>query len=212
VIPLWEEAREKLPAWAKPGHRCVDHEGNPCDREVNWTMDQTVEPKAGFPSAWRLVRPSTYDIQNNYEFWVRVFCEGNEASEGAVQARATRDRRLSELEAREREAKRISDELGITEFERQIREAADGVADCEAELDDLDPTPDTAAALIMADLGIECLQEATIAGDDRCSTMRIAVAALEALLPNLSGLIREHAAFFIANRTTPLSAMPFHAP
>jgi hypothetical protein len=32
------------------------------------------------------------------------------------------------------------------------------------------------------------------------------------LLPNLSGLIREHAAFFIANRTTPLSAMPFHAP
>jgi hypothetical protein len=81
-------------------------------------MDQTVEPKAGFPSAWRLVRPSTYDIQNNYEFWVRVFCEGNEASASAISARATRDRRLSELEAREQEAKRISDELGITEFER----------------------------------------------------------------------------------------------
>jgi hypothetical protein len=27
-----------------------------------------------------------------------------------------------------------------------------------------------------------------------------------------TGLIREHAAFFVANRTTPLSAMPFHAP
>jgi hypothetical protein len=131
---------------------------------------------------------------------------------GTDKCLAAMDQRLAPLDAREQERRRLEGELGIPEFSRQIEEAADGVSDCEWEVADLDPTPDTAAALIMADLGIECLQEATITGDDRCGTMRIAAAALEALVPNLSGLIREHAAFFIANRTTPLSAMPFHAP
>ena len=52
---------------------------------------------------------------------------------------------------------------------------------------------------------------ATASRANRDGTMRMAAAALEALLPKLSGLIREHATIFVANRTVPLSAMPFYA-
>jgi hypothetical protein len=39
--------------------------------------------------------------------------------------------------------------------------------------------------------------------------MAMGLVALRSLLPSLSGLIREHAAFFVSNPTLPLSAMPF---
>jgi hypothetical protein len=39
--------------------------------------------------------------------------------------------------------------------------------------------------------------------------MAMALVALRGLLPNLSGLIREHAAFFVSNSSLSLSAMPF---
>jgi hypothetical protein len=39
----------------------------------------------------------------------------------------------------------------------------------------------------------------------------MAAVALEALLPKLSGLIREHALMFVANKSVPLSAMPVYA-
>jgi hypothetical protein len=211
VIPVWEAALERRPVWAKPGQRCIDREGNPCGGEVGWTIDPTVYTTVPYAS-WglrRVIRPSPYDIRLEHEVCLQDFVH----SEGQrAKILANMDRRLAALEAREQERARLRDELGITEFSRQIEEAADGVSDCEWELEDLDRTPDVAAAMVMAELGTECLQDATIAGDNRSGTMRIAAAALEALLPNLSGLIREHAAFFIANRTTPLSAMPFHAP
>jgi hypothetical protein len=155
-----------------------------------------------------VVRPSPGDIRYEHESYVEIY--GKMFGSGTCMTKM--HERLAALEAREQERARLRDELGITEFSRQIEAAADGVSDCEWELDDLDKTPDVAAALVMADLGPECLQDATIAGDNRHGTMRIAAAALEALLPNLSGLIREHAAFFVSNRTMPLSAMPFHAP
>jgi hypothetical protein len=39
--------------------------------------------------------------------------------------------------------------------------------------------------------------------------MAMALVALKGLSPNLSGLIRDHAAFFVANPELPLSGMPF---
>jgi len=39
--------------------------------------------------------------------------------------------------------------------------------------------------------------------------MAMALVALRALLPSLSGLIRDHAAFFVANPGLPFSGMPF---
>jgi hypothetical protein len=39
----------------------------------------------------------------------------------------------------------------------------------------------------------------------------MALTLLEVLTPKLSGLIREHAVFFVANPYAPLSAMPFSA-
>lgn len=68
VIPLWEEAREKLPAWAKPGHRCVDHEGNPCDREVNWRWIRPLSRKPDFQALGDLSAPphTTSKIITNF--------------------------------------------------------------------------------------------------------------------------------------------------
>jgi hypothetical protein len=39
--------------------------------------------------------------------------------------------------------------------------------------------------------------------------MAMAFVALRGLLPDLSGVIREHAALFVRNPTLPLSDMPF---
>jgi hypothetical protein len=41
--------------------------------------------------------------------------------------------------------------------------------------------------------------------------MAIALFVAWGLVPSLSGLIREHAAFFVDNASLPLSAMPFNA-
>jgi hypothetical protein len=41
------------------------------------------------------------------------------------------------------------------------------------------------------------------------SEMNMACVALELLFPHLTGLIQEHVAFFLANRTAQLRDMPF---
>jgi hypothetical protein len=59
----------------------------------------------------------------------------------------------------------------------------------------------------MAEVDQGCSRNASA---DDCGTLAVAAIALEALLPSLSaGLIQEHAAFFVANCTARLSAMPF---
>ena len=156
------------------------------------------------------MRPSPFDIRHEHESYVSTYgFLHSEAQKAKVLAEM--DQRLLALEAREQERDRLKDQLGIAEFERQMTAAAEGVVASETELENIEQTPNVIAALLMADLGCECMQEATIAGPNRDGTMRMGAAALEALLPKLSGLIRDHAAFFVANRTTPLSAMPFSA-
>jgi hypothetical protein len=44
---------------------------------------------------------------------------------------------------------------------------------------------------------------------DEKGPLNVALVALRGLLPGLSGMIRDHAAFFVGNPTLRLSAMPF---
>jgi hypothetical protein len=61
----------------------------------------------------------------------------------------------------------------------------------------------------MINLGYDCDQSAYASGNGYCGTMAMALVALRGLLPNLSGLIRDHAAFFVADPKRPLREMTF---
>jgi hypothetical protein len=57
----------------------------------------------------------------------------------------------------------------------------------------------------------DCQQDAIASGHGYCGIMAMALVALRGLLPSLSGMIREHAAFFVDNPGLPLRGMPFNA-
>ena len=42
----YDAAKAKLPAWAQPGHRSIDQDGNPYGEVCNWPLDETVTPLA----------------------------------------------------------------------------------------------------------------------------------------------------------------------
>jgi hypothetical protein len=67
-----DEAYERLPDWAKPGPRCIDHEGNPSDHEVGWPLDPTVT-SSDSPGAFRVVRPSPWEAKRDFDFQMRAF-------------------------------------------------------------------------------------------------------------------------------------------
>jgi hypothetical protein len=65
------------------------------------------------------------------------------------------------------------------------------------------------AATVLARLGNDCSRSDFAEGNGYCGTMAMAQVALQELVPNLSGLIRDHAAVFVSNPKLPLAAMPF---
>jgi hypothetical protein len=105
--------------------------------------------------------------------------------------------RMRVIVARLRERKRLRDELGLTELNRQIEATVDAITSAEDYFHECgDETPSIVAARIMIGLTNDCQRA-------------IALVVARGLVPSLSGLIREHAAFFVANPELPLSAMPF---
>jgi hypothetical protein len=73
----------------------------------------------------------------------------------------------------------------------------------------LEQTPNAVAALVLENLCGDCDQSSCAAGSGYCGTMAMGLVALRGLLPSLSGLIGEHAAFFVANPEATLGNMPF---
>jgi hypothetical protein len=93
---------------------------------------------------------------------------------------------------------------------RYRRLAAFGPVDAEYYFHECDDeTPNIVAARLMMGLTNDCQQDAIAGGHGYCGIMAMALVALRGLLPSLSGMIREHAAFFVDNSGLPLSAMPF---
>jgi hypothetical protein len=205
LVAAYTEANAKLPAWARPGHRSIDQDGNPCGEICSWPLDETVTPPPF--NAWRVVRASTWDAKENFDFGVRVFHWTGKHR--AIQRAAMR-RTVRAIIGRLREQNRLRDELGISELDRQIEATTDALMDAEYYFHECDGEgPNIVAARLMIGLTNDCQQNAIAGGHGYCGIMAMALVALRGLLPSLSGLIREHAAFYVENPTTPLGAMPF---
>ena len=201
----YAEAQAKLPAWAKPGHRSIDHDGNPCGEVCSWPLDETVTPPP--VNAWRVVRPSIWDAKENFDFGVRVFHWTGKHR--AIQRAAMR-RTIRVIVGRLRERDRLRDELGLTEVDRQMEATTDALMKTEYCFCECDgETPNIIAARLMMGLTNDCQLDAVASGHGYCGVMAMALVALRGLLPGLSGLICEHAAFYVDNPTTPLRLMPF---
>jgi hypothetical protein len=206
LTAAYRAARANLPAWAAAGLDRIDQDGNACGDYVGWPLDTSVTPP---PMGYRFVRPSLRHCREQFEFEARVFHLGPVSR---AKARAAMRARMRAIIARLHERDRLYDELGLTELNRQIEattdtriEAEDYFHECE------DETSNIVAARLLMGLINDCQRDAIASGSDYCGTMAMALAALKGLLPNLSGLIREHAAFFVANPELPLSGMPFAA-
>lgn len=209
LVSAYNEASERMPDWAKPGHRYLDHEGRLCGEEWNWPLDPTVTPPT-HEGVYREVRPSIYGVKRDFESFMRQ-C-GNPSSSFRASARKKMRQRIRAIVARLREKERIEEELGLTALSDEIETLCQLIGNAEWALEDLDPSPDTFAARLMAQLSQDCSRDAVASGNGYCTTAAMALTALEALLPALSpGLIRDHATFFVENRTAPFSAMPFSA-
>ena len=120
-------------------------------------------------------------------------------------------RKIRTIVGRLRERRRLFDQLGLTELNRQIEATTDAIVETEAQLFELSGRPNVSAAHLMMEVCQNCGLEDFAGGSGYSGGMAIAAMGLKALLPNLSGLIRDHVAFFVSNPELPLSATPFAA-
>jgi hypothetical protein len=197
----YRTAYDQLPAWAKPGPRLIAHDGTYCGDEVGWPLDLNVTPSE-HQSAYRVCRVSPSDIKKHFEFSAGMF-PGSPAVRS--RSRATMRASLRKVIARVREQRAEKDRLGLYENERQSLVLSKKQWRVEEAIQS-ERSADAKAAGIMIALQDNCLLESS-AEDD--SEMELACVALELLFPQLTGLIQEHVAFFLGNRTARLRDMPF---
>ncbi|MHC2241207.1 hypothetical protein [Bradyrhizobium elkanii] len=213
LVAASREAHEKLPNWAKTGPRSIDHEGKPCGEESNWPLHTDMSPPVDHPGVTRVVRPSIYEVREEFESWMRISGSPEHPFYAATRAkaRANMRRRIRKIVARLRERERIYDELGLPSLDDQIEAECEAIRTTDAAMEALDQTPDAVAARLMARVDQDSFGNAPACGPGYDSAAAVAFIAIEALLPNLSGLIRDHAAFFVSNPYNPMSDMPWKA-
>lgn len=200
------EASDKLPAWAKPGHRMIDWEGKPYGDEVGWPLDETVKPSPR-KGCYRVTRPTPAECRDHFAFAVRTFGLKGKARRDA---RDRMNSKIAVINARVDAREVLYEQSGMTELERQSDAACDDISTAEAAIFDIvDNSPNVVAARLMIAVCDNSLQADVAEGNGYSGAMKLALVALAPLVPNLSGLIRDHAAFFVANPTLPLGSMPF---
>jgi hypothetical protein len=198
----WQVAHEKLPAWAKPGPRNIDSDGTHCGDEVGWPLDVSVSPPDR-PGVYRICRLSPKEIRENFDFAVRTFAKSDV---GRAQARARMRDSMRKLIARVRIQRKEWSKAGLNDLDRQIDAVSNERFDIEMSIEQKYKSADAKAASIFISLQDNCLQTDT--AEDN-SEINLACIAIELLQPRLTGLIADHAAFFLSNRTTALGVMPF---
>jgi hypothetical protein len=199
----YEAAEDKLPAWAKPGLDRIDADGNFCGQIWGWPLvEDLTPPRVGE----RIVRSSIRQAKENFEFAVRVFGSTPAFRE---RCRASMRRNIRAIVARLRERERLYTELGLNDLSQAISDACTSMSEAEDAIGELTSSPNVVAAMVLAGVCDGCDRSDFAEGNGYCGTMAVALVSLRGLLPGLSGLIREHAAFFVDNPTLPLSAMPF---
>jgi hypothetical protein len=199
----YDAASAKLPAWAQPGLDRIDQDGRPCGTLVNWPLDASITPP---PLGERIVRPSIWQAKEHFEFAVSVFGSTPKFRENC---RATMRRSIKAIVVRLRERERLYEQLNLNELDRQITAACNAIVAAEEAIGELEQTPNVIAAQLLASLSDNCDHTSFAAGQGYCGTMAMALVALRGLLPDLSGLIRDHAAFFVADPKRPLREMIF---
>jgi hypothetical protein len=213
VSAEYKKAAEKLPAWAKTGFDSIDQDGNPCGSETGWPLDTSIEPP---PLGRRLVRVSLWQCRQDFYTTVRILSAGTEELAKAQiamrsKARAAMRARMRRVIALWRERDRLYQDLGLIDLDRQSQAICSAIVSLEDSISEQEPTPNIVAAKLMITLGDECDRSSRAIGNDCCTTMSMALVVLQGLLPNLSGLIKTHAAFFVSNPDLRLSEMPFVA-
>lgn len=203
LVTAYDAAAANLPAWAASGPERIDAEGNLCGQVVAWPQIENLEPAR---VGERIVRPSIRQAREHFEFSARVFAFSPKSRENC---RAVMRRSIRAIVARLRERNRLYNELGLTALDREISDTVTALCHAEDAIDALEQLPSVVAAQAMAAICFDCRRTSTAAGPEYCGTMAMGLIALRGLLPSLSGLIREHAAFYVSNPTLPLSAMPF---
>jgi hypothetical protein len=199
----YDAAKAHLPAWAAGGPRRIDQDGNPCGHDSNWPLDTSVTPP---PMGERITRPTIDECRELFAFKVQVFgLEGRTRSVARTHMRQS----IAAIIARLRERDRLYNALGLTKLDREMCAACDAILAAEEAIRELEQAPNVVAATVLAGLGNDCDRTSYATGNGYCGTTAMALVALRGLLPNLSGLIRDHAAFFVSNPALPLSAMPF---
>jgi hypothetical protein len=199
----YNAAHDKLPAWAMSGPERLDASGNFCGNDVSWPLVEDLTP----PSVGeRIVRPSIYQAKEHFDFAVNVFASSPKTRENC---RAAMRRNIKAIVARLRTRHQLYVELGLDRIDREMSDACTAMCETEDAIGELEQSPNVVAAQLLASLGDDCDRTSCASGNGYCGTMAMALVALRGLLPGLSGLIRDHAAFFVGNPTLPLSAMPF---
>jgi hypothetical protein len=207
----YDAAYKCLPAWAQSGPERIDSEGNLCGPIVNWPQIDNIEPAQ---VGERIVRPSIWQARESFEFSARVFAYSPASRE---KYRAAMRRSIRAVVARLRERRHLQDELGLTALDSRLDEACRAICAAEDSIAALEQSSNSTAALLMAKLSHDCSRFDAAAplgfegAPGYCEAMSMALVALHGLLPGLSGLIREHAAFYVGNSALPLSDMPFTA-
>jgi hypothetical protein len=202
LVAAYDEAEARLPAWAQSGPERIDTDGNLCGAIVGWPQIEKPEPAR---VGERIIRPSISQAREHFEFSVRVFS----SSKSRANCRVTMRRSIRAIIVRLRERKRLCDELGLTAIDREISYSVTVICRAEDAIARQEPSPNAVAAGVMASLCADCCNTSTAAGPEYCGTMAMGLMALRSLLPSLSGLIREHAVFFVEHPDLPLVAMPF---
>jgi hypothetical protein len=182
----YSAAHDKLPAWAMAGPERIDVDGNPCGDISNWPL---VENVAAPHMGERIVRPSTWQAKEHFEFAVAF----GSTPKFRQSRRAIMHREIRAIVVRLREQKRLYAELGLYELDRAMSAACNTMCDVEDTIGKLEQSPNVVAATVLARLGTDCSLSDIADGNGYCGTMAMALVALRGLLPNLSGLIREHA-------------------
>jgi hypothetical protein len=199
----YSAAYDKLPAWAIAGPERIDADGNACGEISSWPLIEDVAPP---PMGERIVRPAIWQAKEHFDFAVSVFGSTPKFRENC---RATMRRSIRAIVVRLRDRKRLYAELGLDRLDREMSDACTAMCEVEDKIGELEPLPNVIAATLLAGLSNDCSRSDFAEGNGYRGTMAMALVALRGLLPNLSGLIRDHAALFVSNPTLPLSAMPF---
>lgn len=198
----WKSAFGQLPAWAAPGPRLLAHDGTYCDAMVGWPLNLDVSPPDR-PGAFEC---AAFHLERSVKISILQFGPSQSLAKREQMPEPRMRTSMRKLIARLRAKRKEWARFGLD----NISEERDAVWKERCDIEDIilesEQVADAKAAGILISLQEGCCQIDTA---DENATMRMACIALGLLQPQLTRLVAEHAAYFLANRKVALRDMPF---